>query len=736
MQYFKDFGPKLFENGYEPIPVVPNAKRPSIKNWNDIEITGDMVSGWANNGKAEDSTGTRCRYLPTLDIDVQHRAFVEQIVAEADSVLGRTVRRVGALPKAALFYRCSEPFTKMSSRVYVSPDGKRHKVEILGDGQQCVVFGVHPDTKKPYRFVGKNLAEVHRDELPIMTPEKAQQIIGYFEANIPKDWKVAGMEGTMGGGRIEDDFDRIVDNAKAPLDISVERVRRILYDISPDVSYDVWCNRIGKALYHQFDGGLDGLELWDEWSSGGSSYESGLCEKKWSTFSTHAKGVAKTVTFATVMKLAKEHRKLRNTLDGFLIHFIYVATGDLIYDLTKPPHHSLLKALEFKHAVAGIKHDVPAPTQADPDRTKTVPLFQTWFNHEERKTAQGTRFDPTKGRVFEDDHGLTWVNSFHLPECRNVYDPDKLRIFFDHMLYLIPCDVEREWFIGWLAFNLQRPGDRCLVTPLHVAVHHGTGRGWIVQCLNRLLGVWNCKKAKMPQLAGEGSGVFNDYLDDSLLVCIEEVREGSKRYQISDKVRDTLSDPYMDVNVKYGRKSTKRVYANFFMMSNHPDALTLTEEDRRINVLTGPDYLQPLEYYQKLYDWLDTDGVDHLRAYLMHKDISTFNWQRSMKTPGRSLMIESNRSETEQAFFAFLEEPPQWVMTLKQICHALVEDGDIDRFDIDENQILKLLQHHADKPDKVKIKNKNYYPWILKKGMKFTKPEMRDSIASYGHFEK
>ena len=49
------------------------------------------------------------------------------------------------------------------------------------------------------------------------------------------------------------------------------------------------------------------------------------------------------------------------------------------------------------------------------------------------------------------------------------------------MEYIIPIEVEREWFYSWMAFNIQKPGTRCKVTPLLIATDHGTGRGWITK---------------------------------------------------------------------------------------------------------------------------------------------------------------------------------------------------------------------------------------------------------------
>ena len=60
-----------------------------------------------------------------------------------------------------------------------------------------------------------------------------------------------------------------------------EKVLSALNSIDPDCSYEDWV-RIGMAL-KSWDA-EKGLELWDNWSSGGDKYKTGECESKWSTF--------------------------------------------------------------------------------------------------------------------------------------------------------------------------------------------------------------------------------------------------------------------------------------------------------------------------------------------------------------------------------------------------------------------------------------------------------------------
>ena len=53
-----------------------------------------------------------------------------------------------------------------------------HKIEVLADGQQIAVAGIHPDTKEPFRWRG-GLSPVNtpRDELPLVDEDEIRAIL-------------------------------------------------------------------------------------------------------------------------------------------------------------------------------------------------------------------------------------------------------------------------------------------------------------------------------------------------------------------------------------------------------------------------------------------------------------------------------------------------------------------------------------------------------------------------------
>lgn len=178
---------------------------------------------------------------------------------------------------------------------------------------------------------------------------------------------------------------------------------------------------------------------------------------------------------------------------------------------------------------------------------------------------------------------------------------------------------------------------------------------------------------------------------------IEEAKEGGKRWAVSDKICGDLTENTLPINRKHIGEMTQDVFTNFFMMTNHRDALVLTDEDRRIQVLEGPSRLQSRAYYDRLYLWLRTDGPAALYHWLMARDISGFDWNRSIGTQARRWMIESNRSPTEELFWAVMGDLPAPGLTLDLFKKAMVEASDGDSFytEINDRELIKLLQAHA-----------------------------------------
>jgi hypothetical protein len=162
---------RLLAAGYHPLPV--NGKKVLLEDWSNIRATNEIINDWSNECPDHLNTGILTGTTPAVDIDVMDEEAAEELEALAENLLGKSAVRIGQAPKRAILFRADAPFPKLAAK-FVAPNGHAHRVEILGDGQQIVVNGIHPATHKPYRWHGCEPGpDLKRDDLPLLTAEMA-----------------------------------------------------------------------------------------------------------------------------------------------------------------------------------------------------------------------------------------------------------------------------------------------------------------------------------------------------------------------------------------------------------------------------------------------------------------------------------------------------------------------------------------------------------------------------------
>lgn len=294
MSGFRKQAQSLIANGYEIVPISKGKKAPLIKGWDSKTFTADDITA---------GVGVKCGVgeypLCAIDIDVMNEDLSRRIADFCTDELGYAVERVGKAPKTLLVYRAAEAgWSKVTSRKF---GAGKYQVEVLGKGQQFVAYAVHPDTQKEYEWVDLfgGLEQMKAKELPVITLEQVEHIIQAAEQMMLD----AGLEPVVGIptsnktslSKDNDDF-----TADMPVGLSTDEIKSYLENLDAD-DYDLWI-KIGQALHHETGGDVDGLNLWDDWSSKASNYNGyGDLEHRWQGF---GKG-GNPVTARTIIKLGK-----------------------------------------------------------------------------------------------------------------------------------------------------------------------------------------------------------------------------------------------------------------------------------------------------------------------------------------------------------------------------------------------------------------------------------------------
>lgn len=309
--YFAALALRLHHRGYPVLPVRFRTKNVLPEGWLRVRIDEDQINRWLAEEWATAGISFRCGagLLVAIDIDCLDPIVSNAIYNSAIIEFGHGLERVGRAPKRLLLFRCEDPtITKMTGPWWVSPDGVKHRVEILATGQQFVAYNVHPDTGQPFKWTGERSPEtVSLSDVPAVTAEElARWMRDILPTLMPATWSLRGRTstgGAAGGGATGDDAALL--NYAAPMSLSEAEIQAALDLLDPDEDYDEWI-RVGMALHHQYSGSDEGLEVFLRWSARGEKYEEGEPTRKWATFATRAE--RSPVTFRAVLAMARDVR--------------------------------------------------------------------------------------------------------------------------------------------------------------------------------------------------------------------------------------------------------------------------------------------------------------------------------------------------------------------------------------------------------------------------------------------
>ena len=169
---------KLRAAEFPPVPL--NGKIPTGKGWQRLgDATDHEIRRWSRSSPACTNTGVLTRRSPAFDIDIldpEAAQAVEDLVRQRFGG-GRIMLRFGRAPKRAILFKADEPFEKVEAKL-IAPDGSTgQKLEVLADGQQLVVDGIHPDTGQAYAWHGGVPGDVKRGELPAIDERTARALV-------------------------------------------------------------------------------------------------------------------------------------------------------------------------------------------------------------------------------------------------------------------------------------------------------------------------------------------------------------------------------------------------------------------------------------------------------------------------------------------------------------------------------------------------------------------------------
>ena len=608
MGFLRDFGHKLVDQGYEIVPIMKSKKAPMIQGWQDIRATHDDVDKWLANGHADGGVGVLCRNTVAVDIDCYDKEKNKKLVMWLEENVGTSPVRYGNFPKCILPYRVETRFKKIRSCEYEDAMSTTHAVEILADGQQFVAFGMHPNGKA-YRWNAArgSIADHPQSSLPLMTKEKAEAFVSYFEqiAGNETGWELA----RKGVTPVDFDPDDIT-MFKPKMDVDEVGVRDLLNSVDPDSHHDEWV-KVGMALHHHFDGADIGWILWDEWSSDSSKHRDGECERRYATFDT--KGRAP-ITLASVKQMEKavvSERVVEERLPRMLREWAFVhveGSARVIREDISKGSIVLYKLEDLK------KEHMNCRVLSGDEKPKLLNLVDMWLEHPERRTfAAGLSFAPDMEIL--DRYNLWRGWSYTATE-------GEVEPWLDFVTNVVADgnELHANYIISWAAQIVQQPMSKIGVG-LVLRGRKGTGKTKFGELLGGLFKAHH----KIVSRAEHVTGNFNKHLEDTLLLQADEAYwAGAKASE--GALKDLLTNPEITIERKGVDAYTAANYTRILFTSNEGYVVPASLDERRFAVFdVGIERKQDSKYFSELDRWYNTGGAGALLHYLKTFDLSATN---------------------------------------------------------------------------------------------------------------
>jgi hypothetical protein len=271
----------LLDAGYAPLPA--HGKRIPLQLWPTLPLTKKEIESWELRFPAALNTGIRTRTVPCLDIDIlkeEPAHAIEWMVREKYSDSGCVLVRIGKAPKRAILFRTDVPFAKMAVQLR-SPLGNVEKIEWLGNGQQAICFGVHPDTRQAYTWVdGTAPGAVKRAALPAITQHEAASLLEDIVTLLAKfGYRHTSTELPQQTPTEAPNRPDIEPTAPQTDEGTLALIASYLHLISPDLPRSRWL-AIGCSLSNILGPEL-GFAVWNEWSALGTKYKQREMRSQW-----------------------------------------------------------------------------------------------------------------------------------------------------------------------------------------------------------------------------------------------------------------------------------------------------------------------------------------------------------------------------------------------------------------------------------------------------------------------
>lgn len=259
------------------------------------------------------------------------------------------------------------------------------------------------------------------------------------------------------------------------------------------------------------------------------------------------------------------------------------------------------------------------------------------------------------------EEGLTYLN-IYTPAQVSRRKGD-ITPFKELLSLLLPIARDRSILLSYMAACVQYPGVKFQWAPVLQGTE-GNGKSFLARSVSKAVGE---RYTHYPN-ARDLDSKFTGWMENKLFIVVEEICT-SGRISILEALKPLITDPRMEIQAKGQDQYTGDNRANYFLCSNHKDAILKTGDDRRYCVFyTAQQEFEDLErdrmngrYFSGLYGWAETGGWAKISEYLASCDIpDEFNpakeCRRAPVTSSTNEALALSLSPIEQDILEAVEE--------------------------------------------------------------------------------
>jgi hypothetical protein len=384
-----------------------------------------------------------------------------------------------------------------------------------------------------------------------------------------------------------------------------------------------------------------------------------------------------------MVRFEQKARQVPKWLEGY----VYCQMDEIFYSRTK--RHSL-STQAFNQAFG--RHLLTDQEKAEGKAVPEIKPADAALNLYEIPVVYSRFYLPGEDELFR-LNGVAYVNSYDgrnvptVPETLTAADRRNTAMIEAHFEHLFTSTKDRRVLLDALAFIVQNPGKR-LNWAILMQGTEGDGKTFVFRLMACVLGLENVTTIGAQAIEEK----FTPWAEGNQFVFVEEIKlQGHNRHDVLNRVKPLITNEM--VPIRRMNVDTYMVFntSNYFMATNHRDALPLNDNDSRYFVLFSRFQTKAQirafiaenpTYYDDLHEALN-ESPGAIRKWLLDWEVSkSFRpLNRAPDSEAKRVMVDFAKSDEERCLEEIIAGSPRLDMT-RQLLNATDLAEEFDKQDV------------------------------------------------------